>query len=146
MWIRRLRSLTIGFLTPFYFIRAGSFVSLTALISAPMIFIVLFIGKVGTKIFGLYPVVGLFREKLSERWYYTLMMSTGLTFGTISALYGLTHGIVTETQYSFLVMVVIGSAVIPTAIANFSFLPKHLLPLSVTNIQHKITAESPNDE
>jgi len=25
-WIRRLRSLTIGFLTPFYFIRAGSFV------------------------------------------------------------------------------------------------------------------------
>lgn len=146
MWIRRLRSLTIGFLTPFYFIRAGSFVSLTALISAPLIFIVLFIGKVGTKIFGLYPVVGLFREKLSERWYYTLMMSTGLTFGTISALYGLTHNIVTEYQYSFLVMVVIGSAVIPTAIANFSFLPKHLLSSTHTKIQSKATIEGQNEE
>ena len=62
VWIRPLRSLTIGFLTPFYFIRARSFVSLTALLSALLIFIVLFIGKVGTKIFGLYPVIGLFRE------------------------------------------------------------------------------------
>jgi uncharacterized membrane protein len=54
-------------------------------------------------------------------------MSTGLTFGTISALYGLTHGIVSPEQYSYLVAVVIGSAVIPTLIANFAFLPKHLL-------------------
>jgi glutathione-regulated potassium-efflux system ancillary protein KefC len=123
-----LRTMTIGFLTPFYFIRAGSFVSLPALLAAPLIFIVLLLSKVGTKIFGLYPVTGLFRKNFSERWYYTLMMSTGLTFGTISALYGFTHNIVTESQYSFLVMVVIGSAVIPTAIANFSFLPKHLIP------------------
>ena len=66
-WIRRLRTLTVGFLTPFYFIRAGSFVSLPALISAPLIFIILFMGKVGTKIFGLYPVVGLFKKEVSER-------------------------------------------------------------------------------
>ncbi|MGB7291045.1 MAG: cation:proton antiporter [Thermodesulfobacteriota bacterium] len=130
-WVRRLRSLTVGFLTPFYFIRAGSFVSLPALFSAPLIFLVLFLGKVGTKIFGLYPVIGIFRQASKERWYYTLMMSTGLTFGTISALYGFSHGIVTESQYSFLVMVVIGSAVIPTAIANFKFLPKYLLPSGV---------------
>lgn len=57
-------------------------------------------------------------------------MSTGLTFGTISALYGYTHNIITEYQYSYLVMVVIGSAIIPTAIANLFFLPKHLLPIS----------------
>jgi hypothetical protein len=56
------------------------------------------------------------------------MMSTGLTFGTISSLYGLSHGIITQDQYSFLVAAVIGSAVIPTMIADMFFLPHHLLP------------------
>jgi len=126
-YIRRLRTLTIGFLTPFYFIRAGALVSLPALIVAPVTFVVLLGGKVMSKIFGLYPVIGKFREHQKERWYYTLLMSTGLTFGTISALYGLSHGIVTEAQYSLLVAVVIGSALIPTLIANAAFLPKHLL-------------------
>jgi len=56
------------------------------------------------------------------------MMSTGLTFGTISALFGLNHNIITEAQYSFLVATVIGSAVIPTVIANAFFMPRHLLP------------------
>ena len=126
-WVRRFRTLTVGFLTPFYFIRAGSLVSIAALISAPIIFLVLFIGKIISKIFGLYPVVGIFRKKQKEKWYYTLMMSTGLTFGTISALYGYSHGIVTQEQYSFLVAAVIASAVIPTLIANFAFLPHHLL-------------------
>jgi Kef-type K+ transport system membrane component KefB len=127
-FIRRLRTLTIGFLTPIYFLRAGSFVSLPALAAAPLVFLALFLGKVGTKLFGLYPVIGRFRQALDERWYYTLMMSTGLTFGTISALFGLTHGIVSQEQYSHLVAVVIGSAVIPTMIANALFLPRHLLP------------------
>jgi glutathione-regulated potassium-efflux system ancillary protein KefC len=126
-WVRRLRTLTVGFLTPFYFLRAGSLVSLPALFTAPMVFLFLLAGKVISKIFGLYPVISCFRKDNSERWYYTLMMSTGLTFGTISALYGLTHGIVTKGQYSFLVATVIASAVIPTMIANISFLPKHLL-------------------
>ncbi|MFA4873843.1 MAG: cation:proton antiporter [bacterium] len=126
-YVRRLRTLTIGFLTPFYFIRAGAFVSIPALIVAPLTFFVLLGGKVLSKIFGLYPVIGKFRGHRKERWYYTLLMSTGLTFGTISALYGLSHGIVTEEQYSLLVAVVIGSALIPTIIANAAFLPKHLL-------------------
>lgn len=130
-WTRRFRSLTVGFLTPFYFIRAGSLVSLPALFSAPQIFIILLMSKVGTKIFGLYPIIGYFRREFKERWYYTLMMSTGLTFGTISALYGFSHGIVTGSQYSSLVIVVIGSAVIPTTIANFKFLPKHLIPAGI---------------
>jgi len=117
-FIRRLRTLTIGFLTPIYFLRAGSFVSLPALASAPLVFLALFAGKVGTKIFGLFPVVGQFRAERKERWYYTLMMSTGLTFGTISALFGLTHRIVSPEQYSHLVAVVIASAVIPTLIAS----------------------------
>lgn len=88
----------------------------------------LFSAKTASKIFGLHPVIGMFREDGKERWYYTLMMSTGLTFGTISALYGMTHEIVTQQQYSFLVAAVIASAVIPTLIANAAFLPSHLLP------------------
>jgi glutathione-regulated potassium-efflux system ancillary protein KefC len=127
-WIRRLRTLTVGLLTPFYFIRAGMLVSLPALISAPLVFFFMLIGKVLSKIFGLYPVVGLFRRERNERWYYTLLMSTGLTFGTISALYGFSHGIVTQNQYSFLVAAVIASAVVPTLIAGLAFLPQHLLP------------------
>jgi Kef-type K+ transport system membrane component KefB len=126
-YIKRLRTLTIGFLTPFYFIRAGSFVNIPAIISAPLIFLVLFLGKIFTKIFGLYPVIKFFKGHRKERWYYTLLMSTGLTFGTISALYGLTKGIINQSQYSFLVATVIASAVIPTAIANYKFLPSHLL-------------------
>jgi len=62
-----------------------------------------------------------------EGWYYTLMMSTGLTFGTISALFGLNHGIISQAQYSYLVATVIGSAVVPTIIANAFFMPSHLL-------------------
>ncbi len=127
-WMRRLRTLTVGFLTPFYFIRAGTFVSLAALVSAPVVFLILLAGKVFSKILGLYPFVGLFRQERNERWYYTLLMSTGLTFGTISALYGFSHGIVTQGQYSFLVATVIASAVVPTLVAGIVFLPKHLLP------------------
>ncbi len=124
-WLRRLRTLTVGFLTPFYFIRAGSLVSLPVLLTVPVVFLVLFAGKVVSKIFGLYPVISFFRKDRSERWYYTLLMSTGLTFGTISALYGLSNGIIDQDQYSFLVATVIASAVIPTLIANLAFLPKH---------------------
>ena len=87
-----------------------------------------FAGKVSTKIFGLFPVIGIFRSHRNERWYYTLLMSTGLTFGTISALYGFSHNIITKEQYSFLVAVVIASAVVPTLIANLFFMPRHLLP------------------
>lgn len=127
-YIRRLRTLTIGFLTPFYFLRAGSLVSLPALASAPLVVAALFAGKSAFKVLGLAPVVGFFRRDTREKWYYTLMMSTGLTFGTISALYGLSHGIVTRQQYSFLVAAVIASAVVPTMVANALFLPRHLLP------------------
>ena len=146
LWVRRMRTLTIGFLTPFYFIRAGSLVALPALIAAPAVFLILFAGKVAAKIFGLYPIIGMFREERSERWYYTLMMSTGLTFGTISALYGFTHGIINETQYSFLVATVIGSAVIPTLIANFVFMPKHLLPAVAPKKHAAVRAEGPEEE
>jgi glutathione-regulated potassium-efflux system ancillary protein KefC len=126
--IRRLRTLTFGLLTPFYFVRAGSFVSVPALIAAPMVFVALFFAKMISKMAGLWPTVRAFKYQRDEGLYYTLMMSTGLTFGTISSLFGLNHGIINQTQYSFLVATVIGSAVVPTMIANAFFLPRHLLP------------------
>ena len=126
--IRRLRTLTFGFLTPFYFIRAGSLVSLPALASAPLAFVVLLFGKMATKVAGVYPVARACGSPRQEGIYATLLMSTGLTFGTISALFGLSHGIVDQGQYSALVAAVIGSAVVPTLIANAFFLPRHLLP------------------
>jgi Kef-type K+ transport system membrane component KefB len=125
--IRRLRTLTFGLLTPFYFIRAGSFVSLPVLIAAPAAFFILFAAKMVTKFIGVYPVTKFYRSPHQEAMYTTLLMSTGLTFGSISALFGLSHGIIDQAQYSFLVATVIGSAVIPTLIANAFFLPHHLL-------------------
>jgi Kef-type K+ transport system membrane component KefB len=127
--IRRLRTLTFGFLTPFYFIRAGSFVSVPVLIAAPLTLLILFLAKMASKITFVFPAVQFHRYKGAAGVYYTLMMSTGLTFGTISALFGLNHKIISQAQYSFLVGTVIASAVIPTLIANSFFLPRHLLPL-----------------
>ena len=59
--------------------------------------------------------------------YTTLLMSTGLTFGSISALFGLSHGIIDTAQYSYIIAAVVASAVVPTLIANAFFLPGHLL-------------------
>ena len=126
--VRRLRTLTFGLLTPFYFIRAGSFVSVPALLGAPLVFLGLLVAKMASKLAGLLPATKAFRYAGKERSYYVLLMSTGLTFGTISALFGLSHDVIDQAQYSFLVAAVIGSAVVPTLIANALFLPRHLLP------------------
>jgi Kef-type K+ transport system membrane component KefB len=128
--VRRLRTLTFGLLTPFYFIRAGSFVSIPQLVAAPAAFLFFLVVKVGAKIVGVYPVTKLFGSPNKEAAYTTLLMSTGLTFGTISSLFGLSHGIINQGQYSSLVATVIASAVIPTVIANAFYLPHHLLPKS----------------
>ena len=125
--IRRLRTLTFGLLTPFYFIRAGSFVSVGALITAPSVFLIFLATKMVTKLVAIYPVTRLFKSSGRDGMYTTLLMSTGLTFGSISALFGLSHGIIDTSQYSFLIAAVVGSAVVPTIIANAFYLPRHLL-------------------
>ncbi len=139
--VRRLRTLTFGLLTPFYFIRAGSFVSVPALVAAPLVLLILFMAKSLSKAVAVYPAVRAHRYDGSAGAYYTLMMSTGLTFGTISSLFGLNHHIITQAQYSFLVGTVIASAVILTMIANAFFLPRHLLPH--THPHASRTAEQP---
>jgi glutathione-regulated potassium-efflux system ancillary protein KefC len=125
--IRRLRTLTFGLLTPFYFIRAGSLVSPPALLAAPLGFVALLFGKMVSKCIGVYPATKAFKAPTQEAIYTTLLMSTGLTFGTISSLFGLSHGVITRAQYSALVAAVVASAVVPTLIANAFFLPRHLL-------------------
>jgi glutathione-regulated potassium-efflux system ancillary protein KefC len=145
--IRRLRTFCFGFLTPFYFIRAGSFVSLPHLLAAPMAFLLMLGMKLVTKIVGVYPITRVFGSPRKEGMYTTLMMSTGLTFGTISSLFGLSHGIIDQSQYSVLVAAVIASAVVPTLIANAFCLPLHLLPdkeeeLSAINSSGLATGET----
>lgn len=125
--VRRLRTLTFGLLTPFYFIRAGALVSLPALVAAPLAFFALLLVKMAMKVAGVYPVTRAYGSPKQEGMYTTLLMSTGLTFGTISALFGLSHQLIDQAQYSALVAAVIGSAVVPTLIANAFFLPRHLL-------------------
>jgi Kef-type K+ transport system membrane component KefB len=125
--VRRLRTLTFGMLTPFYFIRAGSFVSLPALVAAPAGLLVFLLVKVAAKFAGVWPVTRAFGAPRPEAAYTTLLMSTGLTFGTISALFGLSRRIIDQGQYSALVAAVIGSAVVPTLVANAFFFPRHKL-------------------
>jgi glutathione-regulated potassium-efflux system ancillary protein KefC len=140
--IRRLRTLTFGLLTPFYFIRAGSFVSVTALVAAPMLFVILFFAKMVTKFVGVFPITKAYGRRRNEALYTTLLMSTGLTFGTISALFGLSHGIIDQAQYSYIVATVIASAVVPTVVANAFFLPHHHLPKSSTDEEMLDAAEA----
>ena len=125
--IRRLRTVTFGLLTPFFFIRAGYLVSIQAVISAPVAFVLLLIGKVAAKSIAVYPVARLYQSPHKEGMYSALLMSSGLTFGAIAALYGLSHGIIDKGQYSVLVGAVIASGIVPTMIASNFFVPHHLV-------------------
>jgi Kef-type K+ transport system membrane component KefB len=122
--VNRMRTIAFALLTPFFFIKAGTLVSLPALLAGWLLILVLLGVKVGTKFIGVWPLTRAFRMTAREGNYTTLLMSTGLTFGSISALYGLTHGIINQVQYTILVTVVIGSAVIPTFIAQTWFRPQ----------------------
>ncbi len=126
--IRRLRTVTIGLLTPFYFMRAGYLVSIPAVIAAPAGVLFFLIVEAVTKIGSVYPVAKYYGSTHKEAMYTTLLMSSGLTFGTIASLFGLSNGIIDKSQYSTLVAAIIGTAIIPTVIANSFFLPRHLLP------------------
>ncbi|MEF3367682.1 cation:proton antiporter [Methylocystis sp. 9N] len=136
--IRRLRTITIGLLTPFYFLRAGYFVSIPTVIAAPLGVIVLIAVEIFTKIVSVYPVARAFKAPHKDAMYTTLLMASGLTFGTISALFGLSNGIISESQYSTLVAAIIGTAVIPTLVANKFYLPRYLLPQEETTLAEPI--------
>lgn len=121
--VRRLRTTVFAFLTPFYFLNAGMKVYASALWSGMGLIAALLLVKMVTKTLGVWPLARMFRLSVRDSAYTTLLMSTGLTFGTISALFGLNNGYVTNEQYSILVSVVIGSAIVPTLIAQAYFKP-----------------------
>ena len=122
--IDRMRSISFALLTPFFFLRAGLLVSVPALIAGAGVIAVLFATKVAAKLIGVWPVAAAFKVGRSDRNYLTLLMATGLTFGSISALFGLTHHLIDQSQYSELLTVVILSAVLPTLVAQRLYLPK----------------------
>ncbi|MGB8276221.1 MAG: cation:proton antiporter [Alphaproteobacteria bacterium] len=119
----RTRILTFAILTPFYFLKAGSLVDFHAVVSSLGLIAVFLAIKMATKFVGILPLTHAFRFERREGMYTTLMMSTGLTFGTISALFGLANHIIDQQQYTILVTAVIGSAVVPTLIAQRWFQP-----------------------
>src|SRR5262249_39832835 len=121
--IRRMRSIAFAVFTPFYFIKAGLYVSLPALWTSLFVITVFLALKMVTKVVGVFPLARLHYMKVKEASYTTLLMATGLTFGTISALYGLQNGIIDQNQYTILVSVVILSAFVPTLIAQKFFQP-----------------------
>jgi Kef-type K+ transport system membrane component KefB len=118
---KRLRVVAFAFLTPFFFLKGGLNVSLSAVFANLGVLAVLLAAKMVPKALFVFP--------LARRWaplhatFTTLLMSTGLTFGTIASLYGLNAGIIDTTQFSLLVTVVVLSAVVPTAFAERWFLP-----------------------
>ncbi|NSW83472.1 MAG: cation:proton antiporter [Syntrophothermus sp.] len=121
----RLRIVSFAMLTPFFFIRAGMNVSLREISTHLGLVVTLFVVKFVPKFGGVYPLARRYMTK--DAMFTTLLMSTGLTFGTISSLFGLNAGYINVTQFSLLVTTVILSAVIPTFVAQKWFEPDHLI-------------------
>ncbi len=122
--VHRMRATAFSLLTPFYFLKAGSLVSLPAIAAGAGLIALFLAAKVGAKVIGVWPTARAFGLPTRDANYTTLLMSTGLTFGTIAALYGLTNGYIDRPTYTILVTVVILSAVVPTLIATTFFEPE----------------------
>jgi Kef-type K+ transport system membrane component KefB len=121
--MERMRAIAFTMLTPFYFLKAGLYVSLPAVLTGALLIAGFFAVKMASKVIGIWPLTRRFGFGRSEGAYTTLLMATGLTFGTISALFGLTNHIIDQAQYTALVTTVIASAVVPTLIAQRFFEP-----------------------
>ena len=118
---RKLRVIAFGIVTPFFFLKGGMNVSLSVLVTSAGLIGILFVVKVAGKFAGVYPLALKYLPRRAT--YVTLLMSTGLTFGTIASLYGLQAGYISKNQFSVLVTVVIATAIIPTVIAQRFFQP-----------------------
>ena len=121
--VDRLRTIAFALLTPFFFLHAGLLVSFPALVAGAGTIGLLFVVKMVTKAVVVWPTAAMFGMPARDRTYTTLLMATGLTFGSIAALYGLTNHLISQQQYSVLVTVVILSAFVPTLIAQQWFEP-----------------------
>jgi len=119
----RLRTVAYAVITPIFFVVGGMKISLPLIATALGLFVILFIIKIAAKFLGVFFLAKRFIPQ--GRMYTTLLMSTGLTFGTIASVFGLNSGFISQVQYSVLVGVVIASAVIPTFVAQRWFRPVH---------------------
>jgi Kef-type K+ transport system membrane component KefB len=126
--MERMRAIAFTMLTPFYFLKAGLYVSIPAVVHGAFLIGAFFLVKMVSKVLGIWPVASRFAFPPRERAYTTLLMATGLTFGTISALFGLTNHIIDQGQYTVLVTTVIASAVVPTLLAQRFFEPASAEP------------------
>ncbi len=131
--VYHIRVAVFALLTPFYFLKAGALIQGNAIAQGALVILLLLLVKVAAKFLGVYPMAKLFRMDNRISMYTTLLMSTGLTFGTISAMFGLSRNLIDSGQYSTLVVVVIASAVVPTLIAQKWFRPPHELSEETAN-------------
>lgn len=129
---RKLRIVAFALLTPFFFLKAGMNVSLPGIYANLGLLGALFAVKIVAKFIGVFPVARIYVPGHSQ--YTTLLMSTGLTFGTISSMYGLSIGAIDNTQFSLLVGTVVLSAIVPTYIAQRWFEPKGESQLKQTTV------------
>ena len=141
--MHRMRVIAFTILTPFYFLKAGSLVRADVIVTSAALILIYLAVKMVTKFFGILPLTRFFSFEPREGMYTTLLMSTGLTFGSISALFGLTNHIIDERQYTILLTAVIGSAVVPTIIAERWFQPvfKALKPVAPAKSESAVVAQ-----
>ncbi len=139
--MHRTRVIAFTVLTPFYFLKAGSLVRVDVIVDAAGLIVIYLAVKMITKFVGILPLTRIFQFERKEGMYTTLMMSTGLTFGSISALFGLTNHIIDERQYTILLTAVIGSAVVPTLIAQRWFQPDFKPLVATSPSAAPVTAE-----
>ena len=83
--------------------------------------------KMVKKIIDISSITKSYKYDHKDGMYTILFISTGLTFGSISALFGLSHGIINQEQYALLFAVAIASAAVPTLIATAFVIPKFFL-------------------
>lgn len=119
---KKLRTIAFAMVTPFFFFQGGLNVNLKSVWAGIGLLIIFVIVKLGSKFVGVWPFATRYHQK--NAMFTTLLMSTGLTFGTISSLYGLQHHIITQSQFSILITGVIVSAVLPTIVALKGFSPQ----------------------
>jgi len=139
----RMRIIAFSILTPFYFLKAGSLVEAHAVAAAFGLIVIFLSIKMATKFIGILPLTVYHEFDRREGLYTTLLMSTGLTFGSISALFGLTNKIIDQSQYTVLVTAVIGSAIVRTLIAQRWFQPEFKAVGSEVEEAEAVAGEEP---
>lgn len=138
--LRRMRVVSFALLTPFFFLKSGMSISLSAVAANLGLVSIFLILKLASKFVAVFPLARQFVRQ--NAWYTTLLMSTGLTFGTISTLYGLNAGILNQAQFSILLTTVIGTAIIPTFIAQRFFTPKPSLATEIRAQGQEVKTEA----